>query len=188
MYRVSQVSEMATYSEAREHEKRGEYRQASASYARLAFDDLVEANFEPTRQTRLAIGHLLEAISCDSIAENQFRAQQLQIFSEQILTIVQEDTDELALEGLTYEWIGDSYLFVGSPVAIGKYDTAREIYEGLSDVPQRGWGMEEEFDYAYWAFESFIDSKGYSIPAHLEIDFTNRIQFKLKVAEEVLSI
>lgn len=64
---------------------------------------------------------------------------------------------------------------LGSDRAIERYREAKRLYETKAD-PGRNW-----------AFESFVESKGYTMPENGVISFNTRIQFKIELVEDITS-
>jgi len=179
------------YQKARDAEEQGAYTKAAEYWARVGFKDLVEEHFEHTRNTRIGVTVMLRAISCDTRAGNSGRARALFNIIRPVLgTIKETANDEFEyrpeiVAGLASEWLGDGYLMLGEETALDHYQDARDLYEG-SVRPIENWGGEEEFDYAYWAFESFLEFEGYSLPERSEDHFVERIERKLEIAGELL--
>lgn len=62
---------------------------------------------------------------------------------------------------------------------------AKQVYEAQVE-PGRNWAFEEEFDYAYWAAEAFIEANGESLPENGKLLFEKRIEFKLSFADDLV--
>lgn len=173
------------YSEGVDFEEAEEYAEAAEYYALSAFAALIRADFQPGRSMRLAFSHTLEAISADVRADRSSRPERLFETVSPLYEAMTEETDDLVLEGLLHEWFGDAWLMLGSDRAVAYYQQAKQVYERQAD-PGRNWAFEEEFDYAYWAFESFAEASGKSLPADAELEFVSRIRFKLEFARELV--
>jgi len=180
------------FRKARDAEDRGAYTEAAEYWAHHSFRTLVEEHFEHTRSTRVGVAHVLESISCDVQATNETRARALFGVIRPLLIEIRETADDEfdyrpeVVAGLASEWLGDGCLMLGEEAALDHYRDAGELYEG-NVTPDEPWGYEEEFDYAYWAFESFLASEGYSLPDHSEFQFIQRIERKLEIAGELLA-
>lgn len=178
---------MDLYSKARDAQERGAYRKAAEYWAHHSFSKLVEEHFEHTRRTRIGVAIMLRAISCDTRAGNTERAKSLFNIVQPVLDRIREAADDEVVAGLASEWLGDGCLMLGDEAALNYYREAKDLYEGNVAVDEP-WGYEEEFDQAYWAFESFLDSNGYSLPEHSEFQFMERIERKLEIAGELLTL
>ena len=174
------------FADAFQSEEAGEYGEAAELYALCAFAGLLESTFQPGRTMRLAFAHTLEAISADIRGGNQSRAENLFTTLSPLYEPMLENADDPILNGLLHECMGDAHLMLKSDDAVQRYQDAKRLYETQAE-PGRNWAFEEEFDYAYWAFESFAESEGYAIH-ELEVwEFVERLEFKLVMAEDVLS-
>jgi hypothetical protein len=172
-------------------EKQGKFGEAAENYALYALKSLLDGGFRHGRYTRLAFSHILEALSAEVRAENLERGNDVfdlfrPVFEAELESIADRDTKSYrALEGLLNEWFGDAWLMLDSEKSIERYQRALSIYVDHDD-PGRNWAFEEEFDYAYWAFESFAESHGKSLPDKYELDFCSRARLKIDLAEEIL--
>ncbi|QLG28865.1 hypothetical protein HUG10_15535 [Halorarum halophilum] len=173
------------FADAFQLEEAGEYGEAAELYALRAFAGLLESTFQPGRTMRLAFAHTLEAISADVRGGNQSRAENLFTTLSPWYEPMIGDADDPILEGLLHEWMGDAHLMLESDDAVQRYQDAKRLYETQAE-PGRNWAFEEEFDYAYWAFESFAESKGYAMPEDGKLDFLGRVEFKIALVEDVL--
>lgn len=178
---------MSKFGRGSEKEKEGDYQQAAALFAKSAFEDLIESNFELSRKTRINLSELLMAISCDVRADNYNRAEHLFDIAKPLFREVGTDADSRVLVGLTNEWIGDGLFMLGSTDAIDWYQKANEYYDDL-EWGERSWGHEQEFHYASFALESFLNANGIEVPKepHLPLHFPERIEFKIEAAEQLL--
>lgn len=178
---------MSKFEQARRSEKSGDYRKAAAQYASSGFDGLVDCNFEAGRRMRIELGVLLMAISCDARANNDHRAKHIFDIVERLLQEIARNADSQVLVGLAKEWTGDGLLMLGSSEAIELYREADDHYDDLK-WGERSWGHEQEFHYAYIAVESFLKEYGFEFPdePHMPLQFTERIKFKIRTAEEIL--
>lgn len=181
------------YQRARDAEDQGDYGEAAEYWARCSFGSLLEEHFEHTRKTRIGVAIMLRAISCDTRAGNTERAGELFTIIRPILGTIGETADEEfehrpeVVAGLASEWLGDGSLMLGEDTALDHYRDAKDRYEGTVR-PDENWGYEEEFDHAYWAFESFLDSKEYALPERSEAHFIQRIERKIDIAGELLAL
>lgn len=172
-------------SDAADLENQGRYGEAADHYALRAFTGLVQDDFTYGRSARLSFAHTLSALVCDVRAGQRHQARRFFEILRPFYTDMIEDVDDVVLAGLLEEWLGDSLLVLADATARTHYQRAQRVYETESN-PGRNWAFEEEFDYAYWAFEAFMESKGRSVPNDIEYDFELRIQFKLDLVEELL--
>lgn len=140
-----------------ECEEEGELADAAELYALTAFKDLLKDDFRPLCPMRIAFGHTLQAISADIRAGNETRPERLFVTTEPLYEALFESTDDPALEGLLNEWFGDAWFMLGRSRVTDYYQRAKEAYDSHPD-PGRNWAFEEEFDYAYWAFEAFLNA------------------------------
>lgn len=183
------VTNVNSYTKAKQYQNNGEDRKAATEYALLAFEELLEADFESTRQTRVAIGLFLRSISCDMKAENPTRVEHIQTIIEQVIKemgrqrIMEDEAEERCVRGLLEEWLGDSYLMIGSKQAVTHYEMAKNLYEDVDPKTRMGWGMEDEFIYSHSAVEEFINENGYEFPEEIAIDteFLDRVEFKIQL-------
>lgn len=180
---------MSKYARAREHEEAGDLHEAARLFASQGFDSLIDADLEVDSSTaRVAMGHLLEAVGCDSRAGNPRRAELLSGMLRELLRAGKASTDDPCLEGLFEEWLGDSLLMTGRDSATRHYEQARELFGQAGFQKRMSWGMEEAFDYGFWAFEGFAEARGFDVPSGLERGdrFDDRIAFKIDVARSIL--
>lgn len=172
------------YGRALDLEENGRYTEAAEYYSLRAFAGLLEAEFCGGRSMRIAFGHTLQAISADTRAGNETRPERLFVTTEPLYEALFESTDDPALEGLLNEWFGDAWFMLGRSRATDYYLRAKEAYDSHPD-PGRNWAFEEEFDYAYWAFEAFLNAIGETVESE-KWEFDERIQFKLTLTENSL--
>lgn len=174
------------YSRARCLEREGELASAAVCYTDAGFSALNEADFESGTKYRIGLTTLLRAISADARAGNETRATAIR---DVVVALIDRavDADSRAdriLDGLYYEWIGDAYLLTRSDRAATYYRTALEMYEGHSQEEFLSWGMEQEFDYARWAVQSYLTANGTETAEELPtLDFPSRIESKLEYVE-----
>nr|WP_233340897.1 hypothetical protein [Haloprofundus sp. MHR1] len=171
------------YGKALDLEERGRYAEAAEYYSLRAFAGLLKAEFCDGRSMRLAFAHTLEAISADVRAGNKKRPTQLFTILSPLYEKMIGSTDDPILQGLLNEWVGDAWLMLGSSQALDRYERAKRAYESQTE-PGRNWAFEEEFDYAYWAVEAFLEATGEALDSE-EWEFEERIQFKLTLADDL---
>lgn len=167
-------------------EREGQYDEAAYYYALRAFAGVLAENFQHNRVTRLSLAYTLTAVVCDARAGNYRRAKHLVEFFEPVYQDMIESTEDAVLGGLFREWVGDMLLVLGDADAREHYRYAKQVYGSQPNAGQN-WAFEEEFDRAHWAFETFVESEGYSLPDDVEYDFQDRIRFKLSFASEILT-
>lgn len=172
-------------SEAADLENQGQYAEAADYYALRVFTGLVQDHFKYGRSARLALAHTLSALVCDVQAGQLRRARRFFEILRPFYRDMIEEVDDVVLAGLLEEWLGDGLLVLGDETARTHYQRAQRAYETESN-PERNWAFEEEFDYAYWAFEAFMESEDHSMLDDIEYDFGQRIQFKLDLVDEFL--
>lgn len=174
------------YGEAVTCEEEGKFGEAAERYALAAFADLYDADFRPGRSMRISFALILAAISADIRADNDTRPQRLFTTMVPLYESLLDTTDDIVLKGMLQEWFGDAWLMLGDDRAITWYQHAKQVYEAQAE-PGRNWAFEEEFDYAYWAFEAFTELNGRSLPNNAEFDFERRIEFKLNFATDLVT-
>lgn len=172
-------------SEAADLENQGRYGEAADYYALRAFTGLVQDDFKYGRSAQLSFAHTLSALVCDVRAGQRHQARRFFEILRPFYTDTIEDVDDVVLAGLLEEWLGDCLLVLEDATARTHYQRAQRVYETESN-PGRNWAFEEEFNYAYWAFEAFMESEDHSMPDDIEYDFGQRIQFKLDLVDEFL--
>ena len=172
------------YRQAVDYEEEGAFANAAERYALSAFTDVLEDDFRSGRPMRISFALTLAAISADIRAGNDVRPKNLFTVLEPLYETMVEDTDDPVLEGLLHEWFGDAHLMLGSTEAVSRYRTAKQIYDEHA-TPAPNWAFEEEFDYAYWAFQAFAAAIGKSLPNDGELDFARRIDFKISLVDEM---
>lgn len=180
---------MSKYATASELEEAGDFAAAAKLYANRGFDTLADADFEMDSSTaRVAMGHLLEAISCYARAEEEGRTELLYAILKELVMAAEPKTDDRCLEGIFEEWIGDGLLMTGRDDATRHYEKARRLFAEAGFDKRMSWGMEEAFDYGFWAFEGFAEAHGFEVPSGLVRGdrFDERIAFKLDVARSIL--
>lgn len=172
---------------AREHEREGNLERAGELYLEVGVEKLNAVDFAPNRTYRVGVATLIRSISCAARAGNERRAVGIRrVTRAAIEHIVATETDSCLL-GLCEEWVGDIYLLTGSEAAFEHYDAATDHYDQCADDEQFSWGMEEEFEYAYWAVESFLDSREIAVEDALpQLDFDARMENKIDIAEGIL--
>ena len=126
----------------------------------------------------------LTAISTDVRAGDDVRPKNLFEVLEPLYEKTIDETDDLVREGLLNEWFGDAWLMLGRSEALPRYWTAKQRYDDHAK-PVPNWTFEEEFDYAYWPFEAFVEANNTSLPDNGETDFVGRIRFKLDLVSEL---
>lgn len=173
-------------SEAANLKNQGQYAEAADYYALRVFTGLVQDHFKYGRSAQLALAHTLSALVCDVQAGQRRRARRFFEILRPFYRDMIEEVDDVVLAGLLEEWLGDGLLVLGDETARTHYQRAQQAYETESN-PERNWAFEEEFDYAYWAFEAFMESEGRPLPDDFEFDFERRVQFKLHFVDESLT-
>lgn len=173
---------------ALELERDGEYEAAAAAYAVDGFERIVRSKFELSGPSRVGIGMLLQAISCDVRSGNTRRAEQLFHLVEPLLRGFSETADETVVRGLCLEWLGDGALMVRDEESIAHYRAAADQYSELSWQDET-WQDEPEFMHAFWAIQEYARSLGYELsPPDYSHSFTDRIDSKLVLAGDVLDV
>lgn len=173
------------YREATTLDDAGEDEAAAEYYALRAFAGLIEAGFEPGRSLRVAVAHMLVAISADVRAGNDQRAARLFDVIRPVWPRLGTGVDDSILDGLLAEWYGDALLMLDDVEAATYYQRAADEYRRLPSPGQSPWGFEEEFDYAFWAIAAFTEATDRLLPDEAEYDFHARIRFKLALADEL---
>jgi len=174
-----------SYSKATQYEAEGLYEEAAKEFALLGFGDLLDARFQPGRLTRIATSHLMQSVSCDMRGNNRQRAEWLSDIVRDLLEQTRDSSDDPVLTALCEEWKGDLELMMGNTnLAIKKYNKAAPVYRESDYEKCMSWGMEEEFDYAYWAFRRYIDSEGHELPDNSNTDFIERINVKKRITKD----
>lgn len=170
--------------EARRRERDGDLREAAISFTRAGFDKLGRSRFEPNRTFRVGIATLVRALSCDARSETDRCAVGLRRTIEGPIEHVRSETTDDCLVGLCHEWRGDSRLLTRPSGSVAHYSAALDQYRSVSEGAQLSWGMEEEFEYAYWAVEAYLSSRGFDDVEQLpELDFERRVETKLDLVE-----
>lgn len=173
-----------TFQNARQLEREGELSRAARRYTQFGIEELNDADFERGRSFRIGLSALVCGISCDVRAGNADRAVALRYLTDGLLEYaLATDTDDRGLIGLYTEWLGDVHFMTGSGNAAEHYRNAIEEYELTSEGKQFSWGMEEEFDYAYWAVSEFLEFEGYERDQFPELDFESRARRKLEMSK-----
>lgn len=179
--------------QAKQKEDLGEYNRASNLYVRSAFERLATTGFRTGPEdsnTLLSVGDLLRGIFC-AVQFNSSKAESIQIVTQGILELLQSQTSNPCVQGILFEWTGDSRLIIAKNDCMDYYRNSLMIYEHVDIDEQRNWGVEPEIDYAYWAFEDFVSwSKLNGVPTTdtpLQMDFLARIHFKQEIAKSILS-
>lgn len=178
----------SVYDKALSLEREGELASAAVLYADAGFSALNDADFEPGTSYRIGLATLLKAISADARSENETRTTAIR---DVVVTLIEhaadrDSRDDDVLEGLYYEWIGDAYFLTDSERAEEYYEHAREKYEGYPQEAFLSWSMEQEFDYARWAVESYLTATGVRDAGELPVvDFLSRIESKVEFANQV---
>lgn len=176
----------SAYDQALSLEQEGELASAAVLYTDAGFSKLNDADFEFGTKYRIGFTTLLRAISADARAGNETRAMAIR---DVVVALIERavDADSRAdriLQGLYHEWIGDAYLFTRSERTADYYRMALETYENHSQSEFLSWGMEQEFDYAHWAVQSYLSANGSDVAEELpSLDFPSRIEAKLEYAE-----
>ena len=172
------------YGQAVEYEEDGALAEAAERYALSAFADALGDDFRPGRPMRISFALTLAAISADVRAGDDVRPKNLFEVLEPLYEKMIDETDDPVLEGLLNEWFGDAWLMLGRSEALPRYRTAKQRYDDHAK-PVPNWAFEEEFDYAYWAFEAFVEANDTSLPDDGETDFLGRIHFKRNLVSEL---
>lgn len=175
---------MNYYGRASRAEEQGNLVSAAADYAMVGLEGLIREEFTPSRRIRVSLAHLLQSVSCDVRADNFDRAEGVFEICKPNLRRIQEGCGDDVLEALMEEWLGDGSLMLGKGCAVDHYTQASKVYERV-DVTHENWGFEEEFDYAYWAFESYIESEGFTLPDDSDYNFVKKIHAKLDFTGEL---
>lgn len=172
------------FERAREMEEHEDFVTASKLYFESGISNLNDVEFEPNRKYRVGVATLLRSVSCAARADEMRRATGIKrIAAGAIEQMVAADPDA-CLSGLCREWLGDLHLITDSAAATDHYRKAAQYYQDCSDGMQATWGMEEEFDYALWAVEAFLETEEYDLPEGLpELDFEARIRRKIDLSE-----
>lgn len=171
-----------------ELEKKSEYEAAARAYATQGFRNFLESHFRMNSITRTGIGYVLQAISCDSRAGNERRAEYLFEMVKPILMENKRTTDDIVLKGLVNEWLGDGQLFLYRDEAIASYHTALQHYDDLT-WRELTWREEPEFMQAYWAVERFSRFQDEPLPENPDsISFQERVKEKIRTAEQLLAV
>lgn len=177
---------MADNESPHELEKRGEYKEAATEYARDGFNNLLRADFEPIDASRIGVGLLLQAISCDVIAGNERRAIRLADICRPVLDDVAETASDPILAGLGNEWRGDVELILGTDSPGPYYDRAGAHFEGMDWRDER-WRDEPDFMHCYWAVHTFSTHHDGPLPNNPDsITFQERLDRKRTLARHLL--
>jgi len=164
------------------------FAEATELYLRSAFWRLSEYGIADSSNALLSIADLLRSLICAKKYKNDYITQNIQQILISISLIIQDNTDDKCLQGLTWEWIGDSQLIIGSSTAVEHYKRADQDFEEVSDTLQRSWSMEPEFDQAYWAFIDFINYRNEDLELLDEtegLDFNKRINWKMEYIKNI---
>lgn len=168
-------------------EEDGQLLEASTLYVESAITKVNETDFEPGNEMWHAISELNQAISCTVRGGNLSRAKGIRNILEGLVehSIMIYNLDDICLEGILHEWIGDASLMSESGNPKAEYRAAADLYRGVSVSDQRFWGWQEEFEYSQWAFEDYLKHSGFendenSLPSTL---FTKRIEEKYEIVE-----
>lgn len=186
----SDLQELIEEASALEGEE--EYLDACHYWSRVAFERLLEWDFQPWASGAGVFGDLLHAISCAVRADADVRAQFLQSLVEasQEQTEAAVPSDKRALLAASCEWVGDGYLLLGSERAITWYESAYGGFERSSDDAARRWAMETAYDNATMALTRYLDHQGYESSSDGDlsaIDYETRLNTKLRIAAERLA-
>lgn len=170
---------------ARDAEDDGEFGEAARLYTESGFETLNRADFEPNRTFRVGIGKLARALSCDVRDGNVSRSVGLRRTIAGTIDHVQREATEECLIGLCEEWLGDVHLMTSSSSAREHYEQALDTFRDVPEGKQFSWGMEEEFDYVYWAVEAVLEQRGFTEMERLPaLDFERRVETKLELLDE----
>ena len=170
-----------------ELEQQGEYDAAAAAFATAGFQKVLSSHARLNSETRLGIGMLLEAISCDVRIDNKRRAAFLYDVIEPLLTELAETSETTVLRGVATEWLGDAALLLERPDTVDQYRAARAVYEGVT-WDDKAVVDDPDFMHSYWAMEGFAEHHGAELPPpDRSTSFQKRIDAKLDLAGDVLS-
>lgn len=173
------------YGDALDAEEEGDLGRAATDYVGLGTYLLAESDYQNSRRYREGVTFILLAISHDICGDNTVRARShfglFQEKFEQITTTADEDV----VRGFGHEWLGDARLMVGEEGVSDAYKTARELFEGMELNERLVWGAVPEYDTAYKAMCQFFESHGYGYHREHDIEFVDRIHWKLETARKL---
>lgn len=173
-----------TFETAREMEEDEDYAMASKLFFESGISNLNDVGFEPNRKYRVGVAILIRSVSCAARADEMRRATGIKRIAAGAIEQMIAADPSACLSGLCQEWLGDLHLVTDSTGATDYYRKAAQCYQDCSDGMQATWGMEEEFDYALWAVEAFLESEGSGLQDGLpELDFEARIRSKIELSE-----
>lgn len=178
------------FSQASDLEERGELEEASRYYLLAGMDSLSDADFTPDTTYRVGVTTLLLALSCDARSERTVRVDGIRHLLSGALdhAIAENDREDACLEGLFHEWRGDSLLMSGVKESSKQYERAARVYDDCPEGKQFSWGMEEEYDYAQWALQRFLDARNVDAREDLPpLEFETRIRTKIDLFDAVWS-
>lgn len=170
---------------AMHHEELGQLQEAAKFYALESFATYIQTNYQNGRDFRIASALMLESISADVRGGNENRAKIHLGLIEDFLYEIAEDSEQMVPRGFGWEWLGDVHLLVGDPSAKEYYRQALEIFENLDTDDMMFWGAESEYDYAFAAMKSFFEWKGLEYPEDHSLNFVDRVQAKVEVADQL---
>lgn len=171
---------------ARDAESDEEYAVAAAAFFALGAYLFADELYRNGRSYREGIGYLLRSIELDARTETVTRAERTAAFLQENTAPVVADGNEPVVRGLGYEWAGDSLLIIGDDAAVTQYQSAIEQFDRLDLDTQLYWGASPEYDTAFLPMKRFFERRGVAYFDRHDIDFAERVDWKLERCDELL--
>lgn len=180
-----------SFEKFRRLEEKGELDKAAEELTVIGLNWIFNSGLEASRELRVGTSMLLQSCSYYSISDKDDASYIMQIIVQKLLEYIRENqgNDEW-LNGLISEWVGDSHFILAEhEEALRYYKEAEEVYERMPQTKQNSWGMEQEFDHAFFAFETYVEEEiGQEFTSldggqtSLNVNFIPRIQKKISLA------
>lgn len=173
------------FGEAIRRNREGDYRLAAKYFALSSLASLFDGEFQPSRRSRIAFGTCLRAISAADRGGHTQQGRNLWELFEPAFNPLRGASEYPVLNGLIEEWYGDAFAMLGDERCLPYYRRALEAFETHAS-PGTAWGTDEEFDYAFTAFQEFTEDKDITLTEDHPFLFPERVEAKIDFVHEFI--